>query len=187
MEAVVKRIISIFLSCLILASSLGNTLVFAADSSEEYRKKNLNKCIEQFLTNVPEDFKLKNISVIGSEELKQPAWLEDGIITYFVENKISIVEHNPVQTAASGNIDYIVSYKLVDEKKNLVKVAFKLIDGNNSKLVKYLTVQGQQPEERLSYDNRVAPAPYVKPQGKPWGLYIIIGALLAGYALVPKI
>ena len=144
--------------------------------------------MEQFVKDAPLDFMLRNIAVQGSEDLKQPAWLEDGIISYLIGKNAAIVEQGSTQDPQSAvRADYVISYKLVEEKKDSVRVAFKLIDGKSNRLLKYVTVKGEQPQVKIDYERRVAPAPYVKPQGKPVGLYLIIGGLLLGYALIPKI
>ncbi|MFH1369364.1 MAG: DUF4136 domain-containing protein [Elusimicrobiota bacterium] len=176
------------LICLILSASvfLGGVPAYPAQSTEEIRKANVGKCVEQFVASAPDDFKAKNISLVSNADPKNAGWMEEGIVSAFMSMGISIIE----QTGSlQGTVqpDYIVNYNLIEQKKESVKIGFKLVDGKTGKLIKYSTMKGTQVPENFDYERRVPKPAYQRVEGTPWGLFVVIGLVLFGYALQPKI
>jgi hypothetical protein len=178
------------LASVFLIFNCGNCGVIFADSDNTARKQNIKECIAEFLKSLPDEVKASNFLVTDAESQKQPAWLEDGVINSLVAEKITIISQ--VTTGADKAVPnnyYILGYKLVEENKDSLKIAFRLTDARTDKLAYYVSVKNgaASKTEKYNYEHRVAPKPYVKHEGTQWGLLILFGLVVAGIALQPKI
>lgn len=180
-----KRTVSAILTVCFTVSVLGNSFAFAL-SREEVRSKNVQACVDQFIQEAPMDFKMKNIALSFNETQKEAGWLQDGVLTALLNKSISIVEQNKASQEGLS-AEYVLNCTLIEDKKDSVKIGFKLIDARTNRLVKYYAAKASETPEKFDYERRAPQPAYVKPQGRPWGLYVLVGTLLVGYILIPKL
>ncbi len=172
-----RQAVSALLIAVFTLVNSGASSVLYADATA--RSKYVAKCVDAFLGDLPADIRARTFMVPDSESLKQPAWLENDIMTELVSTNTAI---------AQANADYAINYKLIEDKKDYVKIAFRLIDAKTEKLVSYKTVTaGDQMQTAFDYEHKVAPKPVVKESGTRWGLLVLLGIIVAGVALTSKI
>lgn len=165
---------------LMLASAIALSCCAAARaaSDDEIRAKNAAQCVDEFLKSLPQGYETKSFKITESGVLRQPAWLEDAITSEMMAKKLALMENNA---------DYLLDYKLIEDKKNSVKISFKLVDGKTDKVVSYSSIKAGEKEEKIDYEHRVKKNTYVKTEGVQWGLIILVGMVLIGVMLQPKI
>jgi hypothetical protein len=175
---VCKKLIAVILAAAFVIMNSGAGAL-CAETDNTVRMKNATQCVDEFIKSLPEGSESKSFQITEAGVLRQPAWLEDVITTEMVAKKIIVMEKNA---------DFILDYKLVEDTKYSVKIGFKLVDGKTDRVISYTTLKGgEQKVEKINYEHRVPRKPFVKTEGTHWGLIALVGMVVVGLLLQPKI